>query len=215
MRRTFSLWACLLAVALFSALVLPAQAQTKTQYLFKGPVAAVIWGLDQGAIDFDLTVVASNQMEPAQGDGPSGPRIAFSELRLSALGGTLIRRQWYGNAPLPLDALSIAGDLSGATLNTEVEGTLAERIGDGAVKQNTVKGRIQIQWVANAGPANTSLSFNNQTAPFPMQVDIIGQGRQAQATVNVTVDGLGGPLQVTGPGMLLFPLTGLLTLGPQ
>jgi hypothetical protein len=203
----------LLAVALLTVLVLPARAQTTTQYLVRGPVASVIWGIDQGAIDFDLTVLATSDLAPAVGNLPApGPRVAFSWTRLRALGGTLIRTQWYGNAALPLGALSIASDLSAATLDAEVEGTLAERIGDGVAKERLVKGRIQIQWVANAAVANTTLSLNNQTAPFPVQFDAVGQGRGAQAMVTITVDGMGGPLQVTGPGNLIFPASGLLTL---
>lgn len=216
MRRTLSMRAVLLALAVFSSLTLPARAQTTTNYVIQGPVATVIWGVDEGAIDFDLTLLASNNVSPAVGDGsPSGPRIAFSLLRLSSLGGTLIRRQWYGNAVLPEGALVIASDLSEATLNTEVEGTLAERIGEGAVKQSTVKGRIQIHWVASAAPANTTLSLSNQTAPFPVQFSAVGQGRRAEANVNIAVDGLGGPLQVTGPATLLLPASSLLSLGLQ
>jgi hypothetical protein len=216
MKRTFSLRASLLAVALLTALALPARAQTNTQYVVRGPVAAVIWGLDQGAIDFDLTVLASSDIAPAVGAEPApGPRIAFSLMRLSSLGGTLIRRYWYGSAALPLDALSISPDLSGATLNVEVDGTRGERIGDGAVKESVVKGRIEIKWVANAAAANTTLSLNNQTQPFPVQFDAVGQGRAATATVKITVDGLGGPLDVTGPGTLLSVASGLLTLKAQ
>jgi hypothetical protein len=216
MRRMRSMRAAVLALAVMGALALPARAQTTSQFVIQGPIATVIWGIEQGAIDFDLTVVASNSVTPALGDvRPTEPRITFSWLRLSALGGTLIRRQWYGNATIPTGALSIASDLSGATLEAEVEGTLAERIGDGAAKQTPTKGRIQIRWVASADPANTTLSYTNQTAPFPIQFTAAGQGRRAQATVDITVDGMGGPLQVTGPGTLLFPSSGLLSLGPQ
>jgi hypothetical protein len=216
MKRTFSLRAGLLAIALLTGLALPARAQTNTQYVVRGPVAAVIWGLDQGAIDFDLTLLASSDIAPAVGAEPApGPRVAFSLMRLSSLGGTLIRRYWYGNAALPLDALSISPDLSEATLDVEVDGTRGEQIGNGAVKESVVKGRIQINWVANAAAANTTLSLNNQTAPFPVQFDAVGQGRGATATVKITVDGLGGPLDVTGPGRLLSVASGLLTLKAQ
>jgi len=215
MRRTRSMRAAVLALTLLGAVALPARAQTTSQYVIQGPIAAVIWGIDEGAVDFDLTVLASNSVSPVVGDGPSGPRIAFSLLRLSALGSTLIRRQWYGNAALPAGALTIAPDLSGATLDAEVEGTLVERIGDRAPKQSTARGRIQIRWVAKADPSNLTLSLTNQSAPFAVQFSAAGQGRAAEATVDIRVDGLGGPLQVTGPGTLLFPTTGLLSLALQ
>lgn len=217
MIRTLSIRAGLLAVALLAALALPARAQTTTtQYVVRGPVAAVIWGLDEGAIDFDLTVLASGDIAPAVGAEPApGPRVAFSLMRLSSLGGTLIRRYWYGNAALPVGALSISPDLSEATLDVEVEGIRGERIGNGAATESVVKGRIQIKWVANANAANTALAYNNQTQPFPVQFDAVGQGRKATATVKITVDGLGGPLDVTGPGTLLSVASGLLTLKAQ
>jgi hypothetical protein len=215
MARAFWQRVGLPALALLGLLAAPAQAQTKTNYLIRGPVAAVTWtdGLT-GPVNVDLTVFAFSDLAPAQGDQPlPGPHVAFSATQLRALGGTLIRRQWYGVAPLPAGALNIASDLSSATLTVEVEGTLVERIESRVNSRSTARGRIEIQWAASAVPASTTLSVNNQTAPFAVQFDVIGTGRAAQATVNVTVDGLGGPIQATGPATLLSPGTGLFTLG--
>lgn len=214
MRRLLLPRAGVLAAVLFSVLAVPSQAQTSEKYVVRGPVAAIVWGPDEGAVDVELTLVASGDLAPAQGDAPpAGPRVVFSATRLSALGGTLIRRQWFGSAPLPAGALSISSDLSEATLDAEVDGTLQEVIGSRTPTQRAVKGRIQIRWVANADPANVALSYNNQGALYPLQVAITGTGRRAAATVALTVDGLGGPLQVTGPGTLFSPATGVLSVG--
>jgi hypothetical protein len=217
MSRAFWQRVGLPAIALLALLAAPARAQTKTNFLIRGPVAAVNWsGGLAGPLDVDLTVLAFSDLAPTLGDQPpAGPRVAFSVTRLSALGGTLIRRQWYGHAALPLGALTIAPDLSSATLDAELEGTFVQRIEDRISDRRTVTGRLQIQWVADAGAANTTFSLNNQTAPFEVQFDAVGQGRGAQATVTVTADGLGGPIQATGPGILLFPGSGLFTLGLQ
>src|SRR5262245_31615682 len=113
MRRTFTLRASLLAAVLFVLLEAPARAQTSTNYVVRGPAAVVAWGLDEGAIDFELTLVASNDVAPAQGDQPApGPRLIFRVTRFASLGSTLIRRYWYGDVALPPNALSIGSDLS-------------------------------------------------------------------------------------------------------
>lgn len=204
------------ALALLALMAAPVGAQTKTNFVIRGPVAAVNWtGGLVGPVDVDLTVLAFSDLAPAQGNQPApGPYVAFSATRLSALGGTLIRRQWYGNAPIPLGALSFGPNLSEAYLNIEeVPGVFEEQIGNREPTRRAVTGRIEIRWVATAALANTTLSLNRQETPFGVQFDAAGQGREAQATVNVTVEGLGGPIQATGPGTLLAPAAGLFTLG--
>jgi hypothetical protein len=203
-----------LAAVLLSVIAAPAPAQTGQSLVVRGPVAAILWGPDEGAIDVELRLIASGDLAPAQGEQPpAGPRMVFSATRLSALGGTLIRRHWFGSAPLPAGALSISSDLSEATLDAEVDGTLQEVIGDRTPTERAVKGRLQVRWVANAAAAEHTIAHNNQSAPYPFQLSIVGQGRRAEATVTLTVDGLGGPLQVTGPGTLLSPATGVLNAG--
>jgi hypothetical protein len=217
MTRSFWPRLGLTAIALMGMVAAPGRAQTTTNFVIRGPVAAVNWrnGLE-GPVNVDLTLFAFTDVAPAVGDQPApGPRLVFSVTRLAALGGTLIRRQWYGSAALPAGALVIAPDLSTATLDAEVEGTFEERVENGEPTRKVVKGRIQGSWVASEGPANTTLSVNNQEAPFPMQFNSAGQGRRAVMTATVTADGLGGVIQGIGSGNLLSPAAGVFTLGPQ
>jgi hypothetical protein len=214
MTRTIWQRVSLAAIAVVNLLIPPASAQTKADYLIRGPGATVIWGIEEGAIAFELTVLAFKDMAPVQGDQPTpGPRVAFALTRLSSVGYTLTRRHWYGEAALPPDSFTVASDLSQATLDVEAEGTLEVRTENQAPTVRKVKGRIEIRWVANADPANTTLSVANQTVPFPVQLNIAGQGRKAAATAKVTVDGMGGPLDWIGPATILSPAVGTLTLG--
>jgi len=188
-------------------------ADTVTNYVIRGPGATVLWGLDQGALDTEVTILAFTDMAPAQGDKPPpGPRVIYSVTRLTALGGTVIRRQWYSDAPLDPGQLTVSSDLSEVKLETEVTGIFVETRSPGSSTQRQVRGKLKVVWVANAASANTSLSVNNQTTPVGVQLSVVGQGRVGQATITVNADGLGGPIEMSGPATILSPSVGTVTL---
>jgi len=159
-----------------------------------------------------VVALAFRDLAPVQGDKPPpGPRLLFSVTRLTAPGTTLIRRQWYGDAALKAAAFVVSPGLAEAKLEAKVSGTLEEQHFPGNVTRREAKGTLTIQWKANSGPANISLAINRQTTPVAVQLNAVGEGRLGQATVSVNVEGLGGPIEVVGPGTLLSPHAGTLT----
>jgi hypothetical protein len=206
----------LLTLALFGFLVRPLSAQTTANYLIRGPGAMLNWGPDQGAVDVEMMAFAFTDMAPLTGDTPPpGPRVVFSATRLSALGSTLIRRQWFVDAPLKPEQLAVSTGLTEVNLQAELTGILEERLSPGSTTRKEAKGTLKIRWVANAGPSNTAVSVNNQGTPVAIQMTAVGDGRLAQATVTVNVEGMGGPIEMTGPGTILSPSAATLKISVQ
>jgi len=177
------------------------------------PGATVLWSLPQVPGDTEITVLAFRDLAPVQGDTPPpGPRVIFSVTRLADQGATSVRWQWYGDVALKPEALVVSPDLAEAKLEAKVKGTLEAHVSTGNVTRQEVEGTLKIQWVAKADPANTTLTVNKQGTLVGLQLNLVGQARLGQATVSVEVTGMGAPIQREGPGTVLSPSVGTLSL---
>jgi hypothetical protein len=205
--------ACLLTLSLLGPLARPAIADTIANYQVRGSGATVFWRLEQGTESTVVVALAFSDLAPLQGDTPPpGPRILFTVTRLVTEGASVVRRQWYGDAPLKANDLVVSSSLAEARIDVKVMGTLEEQPASGDVTRRVVEGTLRIRWTAKAAPANTTLAINHQATPVSVQLNAVGQARLGEATVTVNVPGLGGRVQETGPGTILAPGAGTLTL---
>jgi hypothetical protein len=205
----------LLAAAVPALAAAPAaQADPPAQYTVNGTSGAAFWGMGNQsgaqilAFAFtQATPLANNPSAP-----PPGPRLTFSVAQWARTGGGWVLRQWYADVPLDAPALAINPDLGQGVLDATVSGTLVEQSIGGTVVQQNVPGRVQVNWTAISGVANTTLSYAYQTPAYSAIVQSNGPGRFAMANATVTVDALGAPIQAWGFGSLFSATSGLLSV---
>jgi hypothetical protein len=186
--------------------------EQKASYVIRGPAGAAIWGLGLQPGTEAVAFVFTNA-EPTRGEKPAtAARIAFSVIQWSFTNGQWLRRQWYGDAPLKPEDLSIALDLSEGRLDTTVTGTLEEQRLNGSILRREVPGRVQVKWTPIGGIATLTEQVNYQTPPYAASLQLAGSGRKAAATATLIVDGLDGPIQITGLGSLSSVTNGLFNL---
>jgi hypothetical protein len=211
----------LLALPLFLLAATATRAEQTARYEVSGPTGAALWGLgsEPGAAVLALafsraTPIAQERDTAAERDElpPPGPRLVFSVNRWVRLDGEWVRRQWYGDAPLKPEALTTAADLAGGKLDATVTGTLQESWESEVFEHREVTGRLQVQWSAIGGVAQTTLAYAYQTPAHGVLLQTAGPGRAALVRATVTVEGLGPPLEVEGAGSLLEVIEGLLSV---
>jgi len=206
-RRTRWLLLSVLALAVSAA-----WAEQKASYVIRGPAGAAIWGLGEQpgteAVAFVFT-----EAEPTRGEKPAtGARIAFSVIQWSFTNGMWLRRQWYGDVPLKPEDVLIALDLSEGRLDTTVNGTLEEQRLNGSILRREVPGRVQVRWAPVGGIGTLTEQVNYQTPLYAASLQLVGNGRKAAATATLVVEGLDGPIQITGLGSLSSVTNGLFNL---
>jgi hypothetical protein len=196
-------------------------------YVVSGPIGAAVWGLGDEpgteAVAFAFSHLTPVEPKNAAASSPTataekqklpppGPRVVFSVTQWALVDGEWAPRHWYGDAPLPEKALAVAADLSAGQLDATIPGILEERDETGAVVRREVPGRLQVQWSAIGKPANTTLAYTYQTPSYATTLQTVGSGRASQATATVTVEALGGPIQIWGLGSLSAVTSGLLSV---
>jgi hypothetical protein len=219
-QRTANSWKQWLPMLLLAVTASPltaapaAQVAPATQYAVNGTSGAAFWGMGNqpGA---QILAFAFTQATPLGGDPlapPPGPRLTFSVAQWAFTGVGWVQRQWYANVPLDAPALAITPDLGQGVLDATVLGTLVEQSLGGTVVRPNVPGRVQVNWTAFSGVANTTLSYMYQTPGYSAMVQTVGPGRFAMANATVTVEALGAPIQAWGFGSLFSATDGRLSV---
>jgi len=207
--------ALLLAVTVPALTAAPAaQAQSTAQYSVNGTGGAALWGMGTQP-GTQILAFAFSQATPLGSNAsalPPGPRLTFSVAQWALSGGGWVQRQWYADVPLDAQSLTINPDLGQGVLDALVLGTLVEQSFSGMAVQQNVPGRVQVNWTAITGVANTTLAYNYQTPAYSAIVQTSGPGRFATATATLTVDALGAPIQAWGFGSLFSANGGLVNV---
>jgi hypothetical protein len=193
-----------------------ALADPPVSYVVRGPAGAAVWK-GGSPLGTEVVAFAFTQVAPAKGDTPApGPRVVFSVTQVVSVNGIGVQRQWYGDAAIKPEWLSIAPDLSSATLDATVPGTLVEtsETGNVAVRRD-VPGRLQLSWAAQGDLANTTTAFTYQTQAYTAVLQTVGPGRATTATATATIDALGPGITLTGLGSLSSVTSGLVTVAMQ
>jgi hypothetical protein len=189
-----------------------AWADQKASYTVRGPAGAALWGVGEQP-GTEALVFAFDNLTPEKGNTPApGPRVAFSVTQWSLESTGWVRRQWYGDAALPEAALAITPALTEGTLDVTVSGTLEERRESGVLLHREVPGRVQIRWTAQGALGQNATAYNYQTPAYATTLKTTGSGRGALATASVTVDALGGRIELLGLGSLAAVSKGQLTV---
>jgi hypothetical protein len=193
-----------------------ARADPAVSYVVRGPAGAAVWK-GGSPLGTEVVAFAFTQVAPSKGDTPApGPRVVFSVTQVVSVNGVSVRRQWFGDAAIQPEWLSIAADLSRATLDATVPGTLEERSETGSVVvRRDVPGRLQLSWVARGALANTTTAITYQTPAYATVLQTVGPGRAATATATVTIDSLGPAFGLTGLGSLSSVTSGLVSVAIQ
>jgi hypothetical protein len=192
-----------------------AHADPAVSYVVRGSAGAAVWK-GGSPLGTEVVAFAFTQVAPAKGDTPApGPRVVFSVTDVTSVNGIAVRRQWYGDAAIKPEWLSIAPDLSGATLDATVPGTLEERSDTGNVSvRRDVPGRLQLSWTALGGLANTTTAYTYQTPSYTAILQTFGPVRASTATATATVY-TGPVVTLTGLGSLSNVTSGLVTVAMQ
>jgi hypothetical protein len=191
-----------------------AQISPPAQYSVSGTGGAALWGMGNQP-GTQILAFAFTQATPLVNNtpaAPAGPRLTFTVTQWALLGGGWVQRQWYGDVPLDAAALGINPDLGQGVLDATVAGTLIEQSLAGTVVLRNVPGRVQVNWTAFSGVANTTLSYIYQTPAYGATVQTTGPGRFAMASATVTVDAMGLPIQAWGFGSLFSATDGLVSV---
>jgi hypothetical protein len=202
-----------------------ARADPAASYTVSGSTGAALWGLGNQPGTSAL-IFAFSSATPVQSDGtaaPStsddsaapGPRMVFSVTQWSLVNGGWVQRQWYGDAPLDPDALTITGDLMQGSVDALVTGSVQQSSSNGTVLFRDIRGRIQIKWVGSSGLSNSSTAYTYQTPSYTTVLQSIGTGRMASVSATVSVDLLGPPIPLSGFGSLGSVQNGLLSVSMQ
>jgi hypothetical protein len=191
-----------------------AQADPPAQYTVNGTSGAALWGMGNQP-GTQILAFAFTQATPLASNSPElppGPRLTFSVSQWALTGGGWVQRQWYADVPLDAQALAINPDLGQGVLDATVAGTLVQQSFGGTVVLRNVPGRVQVNWAAISGVANTTLSYTYQTPAYSAIVQTTGPGRFAMANATVTVEALGAPIQAWGFGTLFSATGGLVSV---
>jgi hypothetical protein len=208
--------ACFLVLPILALAATAAQADPAVSYVVRGSAAAAVWK-GGSPLGTEVVAFAFTQVAPAKGDKPDpGPRVVFSVTQVVSVNGIAVRRQWFGDAAIKPEWLVIATDLSRATLDATVSGTLEEHSETGGVVvRRDVPGRLQLSWAAHGGLANTTTAITYQTPSYTTVLQTVGPGRAATATANVTIDSLSPAIALTGLGSLSSVTSGLVSVAIQ
>jgi hypothetical protein len=203
--------ASLLVIPILALAATAARADQAT-YVVRGLAGAAAWGIgDQPGTE--AFVFALTQAAPKKGDSPApGPRVVFSVTQWSVVNDAVVRRQWFGDAPLQPEWLPIRADLTAGGLDATVTGILEEQGLDSGVVRREVPGRIQVTWEATSGIANAANAFTYQTPPVTAVLQLVGAGRVATAVATITVEAMGPPIKISSLGSLANVSEGLVTL---
>jgi len=222
MLSRYGKWSRSLFLPLLVLIATAAHADPTTVYQVQGQTGAAVWGLgdEPGTefIAFAFTQVQAvqpiNSTAEIDAEKPAdpGPRVVFSVTRWAFTDNGWVRRQWYGDVPLADKVLTIAPDLTGGKLDATINGSVEEISQDGTIVQRDVPGRLQVEWVGGGRIANTTSAFTYQTSTWATTLQTVGSGRSAQATASVTVDALGGKIDLWGLGSIAAVTNGLLSV---
>jgi len=191
-----------------------ARADSAASYVVSGPMGAVVAesGNQPGA---EALLFAFTAATPVKAGAVPGPRVVFSVTQWALANNAPVQLQWYGDWPLAPDAqvpsllapnvlapnvLAIANDLTQGTLDIQVRGTLVASSAGGTVLQQDVPGRLQVKWGGSGDLANTTVADSFQTSGYTTALQIVGQGRLANAAGTITVPALGAPISLAIPG---------------
>jgi hypothetical protein len=212
-RRTWSRFWLLPLLALG---VTTAHADTTTaRYAVAGATGASLWGIGEEP-GTEALVFAFTQATPEPGDpSAAGPRIFFSVTRWELAYDRMVRQQWYGSVALPPEALGVGADLAEGALDATVLGTLEEQSETGVELHRDMPGHLKIHWVAGSDRASTTASYSLQTPAYTTLLQTKGEGRAATVDATVSVEALGDPIHLTGPGSLSAITEGTLEVTLQ
>lgn len=191
-----------------------AKADPPAQYAVNGNGGAALWGFSSQA-GTQLLAFAFTQATPLGNTAsfqPAGPRLALTVSQWAFGSNGWVQRQWSADVAIDASALTINADLSQGILDTTLTGTLVEQSFAGTVVHRNVPGRVQVNWTAITGTANSTLSYIYQTPTFGATVQTNGPGRFATANATVTVEALGAPITAWGFGTLFSANSGLLSV---
>jgi hypothetical protein len=183
-------------------------------YAVRG-TGGTLWSLgDQPGTE--LVAFAFSDVAPLGGNTPApGPRISFSVTRSSLVGTVVVRRQWYGDVSIKPEAFQFASDLTQATLEAEVLGSLEERTLTGVVVRRDVPGRLQIRWTPSSSLGNLTATYIYQTPALRATLLTAGRGSATLTSATASVEALGPPIHVTAFGHFSTLTTGTLVVTLQ
>jgi hypothetical protein len=204
--RKWALGLGLLALSLSRAPI--ASADT---YQIGGPAGAAVWASYDGQMATQAVILTLSDAGRPNGDG-SGARCTFSILQWGFTPSGLTFRQFYGDAALPGDALSLPTDLSTGALDAEVKGTLVEQVGFNYKMRKDVSCRLKCDWTPTGDASNGYSSWTYQVLGYgaALQANIVG--KPATCRGQATLDGLSFPLGETRWGSLATVVGGALSV---
>jgi hypothetical protein len=195
---------------LLALLTTMAHADPPARYRVGGSAGATLWGLGNQPGTEAVVFAFSRATAEREANTPPGPRMAFSVTAWTPGSTGWVHRQWYGDAAVPKEGLTIGPGLAEGTLAVTVLGTLEEQSDAGVAVQRNVPGRVEVRWVARGAPGNTTAAYIYQTPAYRTTLQLQGEGRAATATGSVTVEALGEPISLWGFGSLTAIVNGTL-----
>jgi hypothetical protein len=201
---------CLGLLALSVSRVPLASADT---YQIGGPAGAAVWASYDGQMATQAVVLTLSDAGKLS-DGSSA-RCTFNILQWGFTSSGLMFRQFYGDAALPVGALTLPADLSAGSLDASVTGTVIQQIGFRYTVKNNVTCKLKCDWTPTGDAANGYSSWTYQVLGYGAVLQASTVGRPATCNGSAVLDGMAIALGQTPYGSLATITGGALSVNVQ